>query len=550
MTTIDRRPPASSPAAEAVPLPPPDAARLFGIRDRERWQAGFFLVLPLLWIVAYFFPPMNQDVGVILSVTERWVNGERLYLDVIDVNPPLVFMLTVLPVMMAKVLPIGAAEALMSCVSALALWSVWASYRLLQILQVVERNTAQLLMLPMLMFALIVFPSEMFAQREHLMAIAAIPYLMQAAARLDGKRVGGGLSFAIAVIAALGFALKPHFLIVPLAVEGYLLVARGLRASLLHWVPWLMVAVMAAYALLAWLLTPAYFSFVLPLVLGAYEDIGGTNYFKIITGRHLAPYLFVLLPLTLAAFKLRWPHVMRLTAVVGLVAAVAGVAQDKGWPYHLLPTQMCAALMFAWAMARTIDLLRHDGVAAAHHAQTVTGLMLLLIYCFSGAARVAFYDQMDYKTSQAGQWQRILEKYVTGSSVLVITPGIYPHFPAMNYVDVKQASRFVTVWPLQGAYEGCQPNDPRYHAPEDMTEIEKLFGRMLIEDLARHKPQMVVVDKIPGIPWCGGKEFDFVEYFTMQPAFAAEWRNYTFIASYDRYLLYLRRPVVDSDPSP
>jgi hypothetical protein len=81
-----------------------------------------------------------------------------------------------------------------------------------------------------------------------------------------------------------------------------------------------------------------------------------------------------------------------------------------------------------------------------------------------------------------------------------------------------------------------------------MTDTERLYGRMLTEDLARNKPRLVVIDKIPGIPWCGGKEFDFVEYFMLQPAFAAEFANYQYIAVFDRYLLYLRKPVTMIEP--
>lgn len=546
MTSSDTPLPSPSAGGGTQPLPAQTVTSQLGVRDQARLLSVVFLVLPLVWVIAYFFPPMNQDVAVVLSVAERWMSGERLYLDVIDVNPPLIFMLNLVPVAISKILPVSDASALTFCVLALALWSAWASYRLLPVLAVVEERTAQFLLLPLLLFITIVFPSEMFAQREHLMALGMIPYLLLAAARCDHKLVPWSQSLSIAVIAAVGFALKPHFLVVPLAVEIYLMVVIGPRLVLRDPVPWLMGGIMAAYVLLAWLVTPAYFTFVLPLVVDAYEDIGGTSYFEIIAGRHLAPFLFVLLPLTFAAFRARWPHVMRLTAVAGLVAAFEGVAQDKGWPYHLLPVQMAAVLMFGWAVARVMDRLQQSGEVVAHYARSMVGLLLLLIYCLAGAARYALYDQLEYEASSAGQWQRILEKYVSDSSVLMITPGIYPHFPAMNYVKVKQASRFLTVWPLQGAYEGCKPNEPRYHSPDKMPESERVYDRMITEDLARNKPQLVVVDKIPGIPWCGGKEFDFVEYFLAQPAFAAEWQNYTYIASYDRYLLYLRQPVADS----
>lgn len=517
------------------------ATGLLAVIDHEWLLPGVFLALPLLWVVAYFFPPMNQDVGVILHVTERWMSGEHLYRDVIDVNPPLIFMLTLIPVALAKVLPLDAASMLMICVLALAGWAVWASHRLIVALAIADNDSIRLLLLPLLLFVLIVFPSEMFGQREHLMAIGMVPYLLLAAMRCERKPVSAPFALSIAVIAACGFALKPHFLLIPLAVELYLMSVRGLRATFRDPVPWITVATMAVYAIAAWLITPEYFTFVLPLVMGAYEDIGGTNYFSIITGKHLSPYLFVVIPLTIAAFGLRWPHAMRLTGIVALAAAIAGVSQDKGWPYHLLPTQMAAILMLGWAMARLTDRLQQCGGAVRQISRTMIGLMLLMLYGLSAALRVGLYDQLDYATSQSGEWQKILEKHANGASVLMLTPGIYPHFPAMNYVNIKEVSRFLTVWPLQGAYEGCKADEPRYHAPEQMTDLERLYSRMLIEDLVRGKPKLVVIDKIPGIPWCGGEEFNFLDYFLLQPDFAKEWRNYEYIAIYDRYLLYKRK---------
>jgi hypothetical protein len=532
-----------TPKAPAVssPLPSHPLSSLLNA-DRAWLLPGVFLVLPLIWVVAYFLPPMNQDVGVILSVTERWMSGERLYIDVIDVNPPLIFILNLIPVGLAKILSISSASALMACVLALACWSVWASYRIILTLEIAEESTVKTLLLPLLLFALVVFPSEMFAQREHLMALGMFPYLMLAAARCDEKRVSGRLALAVALVSALGFSLKPHFLIIPFAVELYLLCVRGLRRELRDPLPWIMVLTMAAYVAIVWLWMPSYFTFVVPLVMKTYEEIGGTSYFAIITGANLLPYLFLMIPLTIAAFVMRWPHAARLAGIAGLAAAVAGVSQDKGWPYHLLPTQMASVLLFGWAVARMADRLQQSGGVAAQTGRAMIGLLLLVIYALSGAARYALYDQMTYADSPAGQWARVLEKYAAGASVLMISPGIYPHFPALNYVNIKQVSRFITVWPLQGAYEACKANEPRYHSPAKMTQSERLYDRMVTEDLVKNKPRLVVVDKVPGIPWCGGKEFDFLEYFLKQPAFAAEWQNYEYRAIYDRYLLYTRKP--------
>ncbi len=63
------------------------------------------IALPILWLAGYFFPPINHDVAAILDVSARWVNGERLYVEVIDENLPLTFVVHALPVLTSKILP-------------------------------------------------------------------------------------------------------------------------------------------------------------------------------------------------------------------------------------------------------------------------------------------------------------------------------------------------------------------------------------------------------------------------------------------------------------
>jgi len=47
-------------------------------------------------------PPINHDVAAILDVSARWVGGEKLYVEVIDENLPLTFVVHALPVLTAK----------------------------------------------------------------------------------------------------------------------------------------------------------------------------------------------------------------------------------------------------------------------------------------------------------------------------------------------------------------------------------------------------------------------------------------------------------------
>ena len=78
---------------------------------------------PALLPVAFFVPcvlapPLNHDVAAVLAFSQRWLAGERLYVDLIDVNPPLIFVLNLLPAGLARLTGIDAVTALHACLLA------------------------------------------------------------------------------------------------------------------------------------------------------------------------------------------------------------------------------------------------------------------------------------------------------------------------------------------------------------------------------------------------------------------------------------------------
>ena len=85
-----------------------------------------FYVLPLAWAVAYLFPPADFDASLILAVAQRWLEGERLYVDLVDVNPPLIFVLNLIPAAIAKLTGLSGPVVMVLCVLAL----IGAAFRL------------------------------------------------------------------------------------------------------------------------------------------------------------------------------------------------------------------------------------------------------------------------------------------------------------------------------------------------------------------------------------------------------------------------------------
>ena len=57
---------------------------------RAAW-GGALALLAAIGILGEFRSPINGDVAYVLDIARRMLRGERLYLDLIDLNPPFIF---------------------------------------------------------------------------------------------------------------------------------------------------------------------------------------------------------------------------------------------------------------------------------------------------------------------------------------------------------------------------------------------------------------------------------------------------------------------------
>lgn len=89
-------------ASDAVSRPSLSDRFAGRVRARDGWGLVLALAPALLFLPAVLAPPVNHDVAAILSFSQRWLGGERLYTDLIDVNPPLIFVLNLIPAGLAS----------------------------------------------------------------------------------------------------------------------------------------------------------------------------------------------------------------------------------------------------------------------------------------------------------------------------------------------------------------------------------------------------------------------------------------------------------------
>jgi hypothetical protein len=539
---LDGRGPERAVATDAAPVPAGTWHGLAADPSRAALYAfAFFLLAPLPWILVYFQPPLNHDAAALLHFSQRWLAGERLYVDLIDVNPPLVFILNLIPAAIAQTTPVGAPVALMLCVLGWITWAFALSWRLLRVAPGTISGIHRYILPPLFLFLMIAYPGPEFGQREHLMLVAALPYLLLAQARLEGRETALGLTLGVAFFAALAFALKPHFLLIPAAVELLVIVSLGLQRSLRDPVPWVLGMVFACYAAFVLLVTPAYFAVVVPLAMDEYLRLGGLGPWGVLFNSQLTASALLLVPLAGASLLVRRP-LARLVAIAAIAATIVAMVQGKGWPYHVLPTESFVLLLGAVLLCEFLDAQ----VPAVEEKRSISLTMFLVTfmlasYYMSALVRPTFWRQAGFEHSPAGELLQRIGKEASQGPILVLSPGIYPHFPLVNYAKTKMAMRFMSMWPIQGAYESCLPDGRMFRTPAEMSRGEAFTFEAVAEDFNRYRPKLVIVDKEPGIPMCAGKDFDYLAYFRRNPLFEANWHHYRLLSEFDRYRVYVRR---------
>jgi len=511
---------------------------------RTRLAMAMALLPALGFLAIVLAPPLNHDVAAVLDFTVRMLGRERLYDDLIDVNPPLIFLLNLPAAWLAKWTPLAAPQALRVLLLAFcaAAWGLCAMLRTRSRTEAKPEGPGERAVLSALLPLLMLGAGYDFGQREQIMSVAALPYLFLAERRIAGVPTPPGLLLPASFVAAVGFALKPHFLAVPALVEALVLWAswpqRG-PATLRDPVPWLMASLWALYLAAIPVFFPGYFGRVLPLVWDWYVDLGGGAWWEVLLSATTgSAALFALGLVALAALIPRLGALPRLAAAATLGGLAAALVQHKGWSYHLVPVWTWGGLGCGVLLARGAD--RALPAATARRAAPLLAAGASFAFAlFTLRGGEAPWIELDYAESRGGQLAAWLEHETRGRPLLVLSPDIPGVYPAVTYAGAKLVLPFMSTWLLQATYQHCAPGAPRYREPWAMSRAEFLVFRTVAKNLAEGRPAVVMVSRWSGIPACNG-EFDMIAYFSRNPLFAEAWRHYRPAGEIDGYMLFKR----------
>jgi hypothetical protein len=496
------------------------------LTHRPMVSAVSLLLLASVLAVVLFIAlrsPLKDDIAWLLYVARRWMAGRELYIDVIEVNPPLIVWISAVPLEIARWMNVDTQFVAMPVFVAGVLACAWWTASLLR-----TRGGIFAERLPVFAAigsALLILPAADLGQREHLLVAAFLPYLVLFAGSLDARgefdRRWAPLAGALVAgaLAGLGCALKPRYCAV-FAVLECLALTRGLR-------PWRIMplaagATLLGYAGLVALLCPAYLRRAVPMALALYgaTDVPFLTLLAdsamLLGGLAVATGLLWLRRRTLTDYSL-----MLTLVVFAATSTVVCFVDGKDWYYHRLPATVATVLaLLLWTATELVQRrwrIRWPLVVAG---------FAVTVFCVSSIQRLEpdAVDAVEPRQTAVDRLEHII-RAEHARTYIAFSEWIALGFPVVNETGVTWASRFDSMWALKGEIwrAGFDP----------AVAKEWPIARWVAHDFIAGCPDIAVVDT--------RETTNYIKVLSAaDPAFARAWSRYRPIGYFDGLVVYRR----------
>ena len=499
----ENRSPSSRESALALP------ENEFGTHQRQ-----FVVIAILLTALLVQIPVvLNADVGWLLTVNEKILDGRKFGVDLFESNPPLSVYMYMPAAMLGRMTGIAPEFIVIVLVIAEISGALFVIDRAAAAAKLGARERS--LSTWSFAFLLAILPGTIFGQREHIAVIALTPFVAVTALRWRGLDPGR-VAILAGVGAGLAMSIKPFFAL----VAGLPIILGALRQRsfkpLFTPEAWTAAIVAISYGAVVVVVFPAYLSTYAPMVAEAYLPIR----------RELS----ALLPIPIAVFgaslgflRLSGPQNLKMgsAAIPWLAASVGGAAsfllQGKGWPYTAF-----ALCLFAIAAP-----LLQVGTKTLRAPVVIGGL----------ATVVAIGLYLSTPAPGFPPLQASVQAYVKHPRLLTITDHIGLGHPLVRQIDGVWVGSSCAQLLAAGAMlreNGSQPSEGERARLDSIIEFER---RQLLADVRNGRPNVILVDTslLSSFP------FDWLAWANSDPELRMELNRYREVEDVGRVRIFVDR---------
>lgn len=449
------------------------------VTARQTWPTAILAAASILAWLSFREIRLSHDLYWQFWIARQIIGGTKLYADIWELNPPLWFWSAMPLQSVAQYLDISWQSALIAEVLTLGAASAWLVTRLTDIDNAIDRAVCMLAQL----WIVTLIPLSDIGQREHLALISSLPYAALIACRRDGKPVSLPMAIIVGLMGGYGFALKHYFVVIPLALELWLFLK--LRRN---WRPWrpelfILTVLAVAYAVAIVLVTPEFFTIILPMVGLAYDS------YKV-PSITLLGKPWVIFWLASAVYLYMWSkrqtnrNAIWQTSIITALAIVCGgfafsyFLQQKGWYYHALPVTGVLALAVALTLVAQRKKLRLNALV---------GMMLLT------PPASTILTPRPAALPIATQSEQLLRDVPRGETVFVATTVPRLAWPTIEQDGLIWPSRAFVLWMMPAVAQAEVSGSLDPHLASLSDQVLKATSH----DIRCHPPVLIIFQRRP-----------------------------------------------------
>ncbi|MEO0545196.1 MAG: hypothetical protein AAFY99_15395 [Pseudomonadota bacterium] len=324
-----------------------------------QWSALLLVALGAVMVQRYF--GFHPDVSWLLTLNERLIDGEKLYVDLLVVNPAVPVWVYRLPVLLAEATGLSAELVLHIMMAATALVSFILTTGILRHANLATANQAFWL-LTVLIALFYIVSAHTFAEREHIALFGLLPWLALQAWRFENPNQRP--DWRILVLCGVGCAapvlVKPYYALTVLGpVMTQCILLRSVKPAF-HLENLIGAVLTVLVTSLFLILHPAFFADMMDIIMSTYAPYN--------TPFRLFYHTFAL-TVVLAAIVLRFRPTELSPITLLLVASVYGHLaalwiMGRALPYHAFPAYVLMTLA-VMSLYRTRQISKKSGFMPA-----------------------------------------------------------------------------------------------------------------------------------------------------------------------------------------
>ena len=425
--------------------------------------------------------PLNTDVSWLIVVCERMLDGQHLYRDIIEINPPMAAFAYLPGVALARILGIDPRHVIDAQLLLLAAVSLFAVSCILRL----SPSLSKLNWGPLVIWAaavVTILPMHVFAQREHIALLTFLPALAVYAMRGNREPLPLWAILIAGAGAGITLAFKPFFTVPATLCILFAAIRSRSWLALLAPENIITAALVITVSVSTYIFYPEYFTVTYPLVRDTYLSWSMPASVIFLNDATLV-FAIAMVSVLLARQKQASDSLLLVTALASIGFAVSFFLQRRGWAYHSYPMVAVALLAMGYALMGAAD-----AAPRSRRTEVVSAFMLAVTFIVG----MLWFNV----TVHVGPVRQAVEGLMPHPRILVLSGEAAIGHPLVRDIKGVWVSRQENLWIR--AFVQLTREKTVVDAATDakLNDYLALERKWLIEDLKKLPPDLVLVDNL------------------------------------------------------